>query len=133
MILGEICPQRRLPHPAGKGRAASVRASSAILPEQEPSHFRIPQKTLLAALETLQPRPQLCRLVVNLRMDILVAKHDEYIVEPRADGRWSVKKPHAERASRVEDTQEKALRETRSMAPEGDIKLKGRNGKFRNV
>jgi hypothetical protein len=62
-----------------------------------------------------------------------MAKHDEYIVEPRPDGRWNVKKPHAERASAVLDTQQKALNEARRMAPEGDIKLKGRNGRFRNV
>jgi Uncharacterized protein conserved in bacteria (DUF2188) len=62
-----------------------------------------------------------------------VAKHDEYIVEPRSDGRWSVKKPHAERASAVTDTQAEALKEARRMAPEGDIKLKGKNGRFRDV
>jgi len=61
-----------------------------------------------------------------------VAKHDEYIVEPRRDGRWNVKKPHAERASAVLDTQADALKEARRMAPEGDIKVKGRNGRFRN-
>lgn len=60
-----------------------------------------------------------------------MAKHDEYIVEPRDDGRWSVKKPHAERASAVRDTQQQALTEARRLAPEGDIKVKGRNGRFR--
>jgi len=62
-----------------------------------------------------------------------MAKHDEYIVEPRHDGRWNVKKPHAERASAVRDTQQEALKEARRMAPEGDIKLKGRSGRFRNT
>ncbi len=61
-----------------------------------------------------------------------MAEHDEYIVEPRGDGRWNVKKPHAERASVVVDTQAEALKEARRMAPEGDIKVKGRNGRFRN-
>jgi hypothetical protein len=28
-----------------------------------------------------------------------VAKHDELIVDPREDGRWGIKKPHAERSS----------------------------------
>ncbi len=61
-----------------------------------------------------------------------MAEHDEYIVELRGDGRWNVKKPHAERASVVVDTQAEALKEARRTAPEGDIKVKGRNGRFRN-
>lgn len=60
-----------------------------------------------------------------------MAKHDEYFVEPRDDGKWSVKKPHAERASAVENTQREAIERAKQFAPEGDIKIKGRNGKFR--
>jgi Uncharacterized protein conserved in bacteria (DUF2188) len=59
-----------------------------------------------------------------------MAKHDELIVEPREDGRWNVKKPHAERASIVTDTKKEAVKEAKRMAPEGDIKVKGKNGKF---
>jgi hypothetical protein len=62
-----------------------------------------------------------------------VAKHDELIVEKRDDGRWGVKKPHAERSSAVEDTQQAAIRRAKELAPEGDIKLKGLDGKFRHI
>ena len=60
-----------------------------------------------------------------------MAKHDEYFVEPRGDGKWSVKKPHAERASAVEATQRAAIARAKKFAPEGDVKVKGRNGKFK--
>jgi hypothetical protein len=60
-----------------------------------------------------------------------VAKHDEYFVEPRGDGRWNVKKPHAERASAITDSQKQAIAQARKFAPEGDIKVKGKDGKFR--
>ena len=62
-----------------------------------------------------------------------MAKHDELIIEPRDDGRWAIKKPHAERASAVENTQTKAVKRAKQLAPEGDIKLKGLNGKFRHI
>jgi len=62
-----------------------------------------------------------------------MAKHDELIIEPRSDGRWGIKKPHAERSSSVEDTQREAIARARQLAPEGDIKLKGLNGKFRRI
>lgn len=62
-----------------------------------------------------------------------MGKHDELIIEPRDDGRWGVKKPHAERSSAVEDTQQKAIKKAKKLAPEGDIKLKGLNGKFRHI
>jgi hypothetical protein len=60
-----------------------------------------------------------------------MAKHDEYFVEPRGDGRWNVKKPHAERVSAITDTQQQAIGRAKQFAPEGDIKVKGRDGKFR--
>jgi hypothetical protein len=62
-----------------------------------------------------------------------MAKHDEYFVEKRPDGRWDVKKPHAERASVVADTQRAAIERAKALAPEGDIKVKGANGKFRKA
>jgi len=62
-----------------------------------------------------------------------MAKHDELIVERRDDGRWGVKKPHAERSSAVENTQRKAIERARELAPEGDIKVRGLDGKFRRI
>ncbi len=62
-----------------------------------------------------------------------MAKHDELIIEKRDDGRWDIRKPHAERSSAVEDTQREAIDRARDLAPEGDIKLKGLDGKFRHI
>jgi hypothetical protein len=61
-----------------------------------------------------------------------MAKHDELIVESHPKG-WAIKKPHAERSSAVLGTQQEAITRAKQLAPEGDIKLKGRNGKFRSV
>lgn len=62
-----------------------------------------------------------------------MAKHDELIIEKRDDGRWGINKPHAERSSAIEDTQKEAIGRAKELAPEGDIKLKGLNGKFRHI
>jgi hypothetical protein len=62
-----------------------------------------------------------------------VAKHSEYFVDKNKDGDWQVKLPHAERASAVEDTQEKAIRRAKQFAPEGVIHVKQANGKFRKA
>lgn len=62
-----------------------------------------------------------------------MAKHDELIIEKRDDNGWGIKKPHAERSSAVEDTQQEAITRAKELAPEGDIKLKGLNGKFRHI
>ena len=62
-----------------------------------------------------------------------MAKHDELIIEKRDDGRWEIKKPHAERSSAIEDTQKEAIDRAKELAPEGDIKLKGLDGKFRQI
>lgn len=62
-----------------------------------------------------------------------MAKHDELIIEKRDDGRWGIKKPHAERSSAIEDTQKEAIDRAKELAPEGDIKLKGLNGKIRHI
>ena len=62
-----------------------------------------------------------------------MAKHDELIIEKRDDGRWGIKKPHAERSSAIENTQKEAIDRAKGLAPEGDIKLKGLTSKFRHI
>jgi Uncharacterized protein conserved in bacteria (DUF2188) len=62
-----------------------------------------------------------------------MAKHSEYFVEPREDGRWSVRLPHAERASAVRDTQQAAIDQAKQFAPEGVVHVKQRDGKFRKA
>ena len=62
-----------------------------------------------------------------------MAKHDEFIIEPRDNGQWAVKKPHAERASSLENSYRDAVDYAKEHAPEGDIKAKGRNGKFHHI
>jgi hypothetical protein len=59
-----------------------------------------------------------------------MAKHDEFIIEPRGDGQWAVMKPHAELASSIEGSYRDAVDYAKERAPEGDIKAKGLNGKF---
>jgi hypothetical protein len=61
-----------------------------------------------------------------------MGKHDEFIIEP-VKGKWVVKKPHAERASSIEDSFKDAVKYATDRAPEGDIKAKGLNGKFRHI
>jgi hypothetical protein len=60
-----------------------------------------------------------------------MAKHSEYFVEPREDGKWAVRLPHAERASAVKDTQRDAVTQAKQFAPEGVVHIKQRDGKFR--
>jgi hypothetical protein len=62
-----------------------------------------------------------------------MGKHNEYFVEPREDGSWVVKLPHAERASAVETTQQKAIERAKGFAPEGVVHVKQLDGKFRKV
>lgn len=62
-----------------------------------------------------------------------MAKHDEVIIEKRDDGRWDIRKPHAECSSAIEDTQKQAIGRAKEPAPEGDIKVKGLDGKFRHI
>jgi hypothetical protein len=62
-----------------------------------------------------------------------MVKHSEYFVEPRPNGTWEVKLPHAERASAVVDTQSEAIQTARQFAPEGVIHVKQLNGKFRRI
>jgi len=61
------------------------------------------------------------------------SKHNEYFIEPRDDGRWSVKLPHAEKASAVTDTQQAAIDKAHQFAPEGVVHVQQRNGKFRRA
>jgi hypothetical protein len=62
-----------------------------------------------------------------------MSKHDEFIIEPRGDGQWAVMKPHAERASSLEESYRDAVDYAKEHAPEGDIKAKGLNGKFHPI
>jgi hypothetical protein len=61
-----------------------------------------------------------------------MAKHSEYFVVPHKDG-WAVELPHAERASAVEPTQQKAIERAKEFAPEGVVHVKQLDGKFRKV
>jgi hypothetical protein len=61
-----------------------------------------------------------------------MSKHNEYFVEQRKGGEWVVKLPHAERASAVEPTQQKAIEQAKKFAPEGVVHVKQRDGKFRH-
>ena len=61
-----------------------------------------------------------------------MAKHGEYIVEPRGDD-WIVKLPHAKRASAIVSTEKKAIAQAKKFAPEGVVHVKKPNGKFRKV
>ena len=62
-----------------------------------------------------------------------MAKHSEYFVEPREKGGWVVKLPHAERASAIAPTQQKAIERARQLAPEGVVHVKQLDGKFRRA
>jgi Uncharacterized protein conserved in bacteria (DUF2188) len=62
-----------------------------------------------------------------------MAKHDELIIVPRENGQWAVEKPHAERASSIEDSLKNAIAYATEHAPEGDIKIKGLDGKFAHI
>jgi hypothetical protein len=63
-----------------------------------------------------------------------MAKHDELVIEPQQNGpKWIVKKPHAERASRVAASIDEAIAYAKLHAPEGDIKIKGLDGKFAHI
>ena len=66
-------------------------------------------------------------------MEMEVAKPSEYFVEPRDDGKWVVKLPHAGRASAVRDTQREAIDQAKQFAPEGVVHVRQRNGKVRRA
>jgi hypothetical protein len=57
---------------------------------------------------------------------ILVVKHDEG---------WAVKRPHADRASFVTDTQAEAIAHGRRLAQaeSAELTIQGRDGKFRDA
>lgn len=56
--------------------------------------------------------------------DVYVVHHDE---------RWAIKKPNAERASAVADTQQEAIERAKELAGRGSIHVQGRHGKFRTI
>jgi hypothetical protein len=62
-----------------------------------------------------------------------MAKHSEYFIEQRPDGKYAVSLPHAERASALTNTEKQAIAQANKFAPEGVIHVKGPNGKFRRV
>jgi hypothetical protein len=62
-----------------------------------------------------------------------MAKHNEYFVVPRKDGKWAVELPHAERASAVESSQKTAINTAQKFSPEGVVHVKQTNGKFRHL
>jgi uncharacterized protein DUF2188 len=72
--------------------------------------------------------------LLSLREAKMVTKHAEFIIESREDtGKWAVMRPHAERASTIQDTKRAAIDWAKDRATEGDIKVKGPNGRFQNV
>ena len=62
-----------------------------------------------------------------------MGKHNEYYVVPRKDGTWAVELPHADKASAIKPTQEKAIKTAKKFSPEGVVHVKQTNGKFRKV
>jgi hypothetical protein len=57
------------------------------------------------------------------------------IVQPRDDGNWEVKKPGADRASAVTDTQSGAIDRARQILTNdggGELTIKGENGRIRD-
>jgi uncharacterized protein YdaT len=59
-------------------------------------------------------------------------KHNDVFVVQHGN-KWAVKKPNAERASAVTDTQQEALARAKEIAGRGSVHVQGRNGKFRNL
>jgi hypothetical protein len=62
-----------------------------------------------------------------------MAKHNEYFVEPSANGGWAVRLPHAERASAIARTERAAIQKAKGFAPEGVVHVKQKNGRFKKV
>lgn len=56
--------------------------------------------------------------------------HNDVFVTPRANDKWQVKKPHAERASGVFDTKVEAVARAKELAGRGEIHVQNKNGKF---
>lgn len=57
------------------------------------------------------------------------------IVQQRADGDWEIKKPGADRASAVLDTQSAAINRARQILSNdggGELTIKGQNGRIRD-
>lgn len=58
-------------------------------------------------------------------------RKQEKVFVIRHDGNWAVKKPRAERASAVFNTQAEAISRARELAGSGVLHIQGRHGKFR--
>jgi len=57
------------------------------------------------------------------------------IVQQRADGQWEVKKPRADRASAITDTQSAAIDRARGILSNdggGELTIKGTDGRIRD-
>ena len=57
------------------------------------------------------------------------------IVAPRPDGQWEVKKPGADRASGVFDTQRDAIQRGKEIVGNsggGEVQIRGRDGRIRD-
>lgn len=59
-------------------------------------------------------------------------KHDVVYVVQDGDY-WAVKKPNAERASGLFDTQKEAINRAKELAGNGTIHIKGLDGKWRKI
>ncbi len=54
-----------------------------------------------------------------------------YVVQH--DDRWAVRKPNADRASGVFDTQREAVERAKQLAGNGTVHIQGRHGKLRSI
>lgn len=62
-----------------------------------------------------------------------MGKHDRFVV--RHEDGWAVKKPGAERASSIHDTQQEAERSAKSTVANlggGEVRIQGRDGQWRD-
>ncbi len=59
-------------------------------------------------------------------------KHNVVYVVQHDDG-WAVRKPKAERASGVFDTQQEAVERAKELAGNGTVHIQGRHGKLRSI
>ena len=58
-----------------------------------------------------------------------------YYVTPNSDGKWNVKREHAERASRTFEHQHEAEKEAKQYSRNsggGEVRIQGTNGEFRD-
>ena len=58
-----------------------------------------------------------------------------YYVTRNPDGTWDAKKEHAERASSISETQEEAEKEAKEFSANsggGEVRIQGKDGRFRD-